>query len=108
MFELSGLWLLFGLAAAYGTGVFTSQWAKDKVTGVPSDLRNALKALEAGAVKEMASAKARVVTDTASLLAAGKAAVAGEPVPVPVPVVTPPAPVEPAPATPAPARVEGV
>lgn len=108
MFELQGLWLLAGFAAMYATGVFTAQWAKDKVSGVPSDLRTALKALEAGAVKELAAARSRVVTDTASLLAAGKAAVAGDPVPVPVPVPMPVPTPAPLPATPAPARVEGV
>lgn len=101
MFELHGLWLLGGFAVVYFVGVFTSQWAKDKINGVPSTLRSALKATESAAVKELAAARDKIVADTATLISRGKAAASAEiakvegrvdPVPVPaVPVVPLPA-----------------
>lgn len=78
MFGLDGLWLLGALAVVYLVGVFTSQWAKDKLSGVPADLRSALSTLEVAAKNELAAAKSKVVADTASLLAKGKAAAAAE------------------------------
>lgn len=77
-FALEGIWLLGGFAVVYLIGVFTSQWAKDKINGVPSSLRSALKTTEAAAVKELAAARDRLVAETASLLAKGKAAAAAE------------------------------
>lgn len=90
MFGLDGFWLLGALAVTYITGVFTSQWAKDKLTGIPSDLRSALTALETSAKNELAAAKSRVVADTATLLTNAKARVAADltPKPSPAPVVT--------------------
>lgn len=78
MFALDGLWLLGALAIVYLVGVFTSQWAKDKLAGVPADLRSALSTLEVAAKNELAAAKAKVVADTATLLSKGKAAAAAE------------------------------
>lgn len=75
---LEGFWLLAAFAIVYLVGVFTSQWAKDKLSGVPSDLRSALKTLEAGAVKELAAARAKLVADTVNLISRGKAAAATE------------------------------
>lgn len=77
-FALEGLWLLGGFAVVYVLGVFTSQWAKDKINGVPSQLRSALNITEAAAVKELAVARDRMVADVASLLNRGKAAAAVE------------------------------
>lgn len=92
-FFLKGFWLLGSFGVVYLVGVFTAQWAKDKLFGVPGDLRTALNALEAGAVKELAAARTKLVADTVGLLNRGKAAVAAAPVAV-VPTPTPaPAPV---------------
>lgn len=90
---LEGVWLLGGFAVVYLVGVFTSQWAKDKLSGVPADLRSALSTLEAAAKKEIVAAKSKVVADTATLLAKGKAAVVAETVkltdPAPAPASAP-------------------
>lgn len=75
---LDGLWLLAGLGVTYLIGVFTSQWAKDKINGVPGTLRAALKVTEAAAVKELTAARDRIVADTATLIAKGKAAAVTE------------------------------
>lgn len=89
MLELHGLWLLGALAVTYITGVFTSQWAKDKLSGIPGDLRSALTSLETSAKNELAAAKAKVVADTATLLTNAKAKVAADLAPAPAaPVVT--------------------
>lgn len=77
-FALDGFWLAAALAVAYLVGVFTSQYAKDKLTGVPSDLRAALKTTEASAVAELTAAKSKAVADVATFLAKGKAAAAAE------------------------------
>ena len=42
---LDGFWLLGALGAVFLLGVFSSQYIKDKISGVPSDLRAALRAL---------------------------------------------------------------
>lgn len=75
---LKGIWLVAAFAVVYLVGVFTSQWAKDKLFGVPGDLRSALKVLEAGAVKELAAARSKLVADTVGLIARGKAAAAAD------------------------------
>ncbi len=75
---LDGFWLLGAFALVYLVGVFTAQWAKDKLFGVPAELRSALKTLEAGAVKELAAARSKLVADTIGLIAKGKAAAAAE------------------------------
>lgn len=113
MFDLDGIWLLGALVAVYFTGVFTGPWAKDKIMGVPSELRKALTALESSAKNELVIAKAKVVADTATLLSAAKAKVTADlsPQPSAAPalttldakpvVVTPVAPITPvAPLTP--------
>lgn len=109
--SLEGLWLIGALGAMYAFGVFSAQWAKDKVTGLPAELRGALVSLETSAKNELAAAKAKVVADTATLLTNAKAKVASDltpkPSPAPVlttldqqPVVVTPAPVGPTPALP--------
>lgn len=75
-FALDGLWLLGALGVVYLAGVFTSQWVKDKIKGVPSDLRAALKTTEAASLAEVTSARDKVVAETATLLSRGKAVVA--------------------------------
>lgn len=77
-FFLKGFWLLGSFALVYLVGVFTAQWFKDKLFGVPADLRAALKVMEAGALKELAAARAKLVADTVGLLNKGKAAVAND------------------------------
>lgn len=103
-FFLKGFWLLGSFALVYLVGVFTAQWAKDKIFGVPGDLRAALKVMEAGAIKELNAARAKLVADTVGLLNRGKAAVAAQ-VAAPVVIVAAPAapaaPVAAAPAAPA-------
>lgn len=92
---LDGFWLLGAFAVVYLVGVFTAQWAKDKIKGVPSNLRAALKTTESSALAEMNKARDKVVADTANLLARGKAAAVAEvtkvapalaPAPAPAPV----------------------
>lgn len=78
---LEGFWLLGGFTVVYLVGVFTAQWAKDKLNGVPASLRSALNATEASALKQMHSAKEQVVANTATLL--------GGRVAVPDPAVNP-------------------
>lgn len=85
---LEGFWLLGGFTVVYLVGVFTAQWAKDKLNGVPASLRSALNATEASALKQMHSAKEQVVANTATLLG-GKADYQRAPVAVPDPAVNP-------------------
>lgn len=75
---LDGFWLLGALVAVYITGVFTAQWAKDRLTGVPAALRAALKVNEAAALAELKNARDKIVAETANLFAKGKAAVAAD------------------------------
>lgn len=83
MFALEGLWLIGALAVVYFVGVFTAQWAKDKLAGIPSELRTALRATEAAAKNDLLAAKSKVVAETATLLATAKARVAAEVSPQP-------------------------
>lgn len=62
-FALEGFWLLGALAAVYLLGVFTAQYAKDKLSGVPSELRTALKALETKTTATVLAAKNKAVAD---------------------------------------------
>ena len=62
-FALDGFWLLGAGAAIFMLGVFTSQYIKDKIAGVPSDLRAALRALETKTAATVAAAKTKVVAD---------------------------------------------
>ena len=84
MFALNGLWLAGGLALAFLAGVFLSQWIKDKISGVPADLRAALGASQTAALNEIAAAKKKVVADIASTFAKKVTAPA-----VPVPAIPP-------------------
>lgn len=77
-FALEGFWLLAAMGVVYFVGVFTSQYAKDKINGVPASLRTALNVTESAALKELQSARDRLVADTANLLAKGRAAAAAE------------------------------
>jgi hypothetical protein len=102
---LDGFWLLGGLALAYLTGVFTSQWVKDKISGVPAELRTAIKATESSALSELTKAKAAVVADVSKLFTkAATATAAAAPAAAAAPVAAAPvaaAPVAAAPAAPA-------
>ena len=110
-FALDGFWLLGAGALVYATGVFTAQFVKDKITGVPSELRAALKATESNALGELAKAKAAVLADIGNIFKRSAAAVAPVAAPVAAPVTpaapaAPAAPVAPTPAVaPAPAPV---
>jgi hypothetical protein len=77
-FALDGLWLVGGLIAAYVTGVFTAQYVKDKILGIPSDLRAALKTTETAAQAQLKASQAKMVADVASLLSRGNAAVSAD------------------------------
>lgn len=90
---LEGFWLLAAFAVVYLVGVFTAQYAKDKIFGVPADLCAALKTMEAGALTELKNARAKLVADTIGLIAKGKAAASVEVAKVVAPVAPAPAPV---------------
>jgi hypothetical protein len=82
---LDGFWLIGALAAAYLLGVFTAQYAKDTLNGVPSDLRAVLKNVEAKALAALKASKSTAVANAAAAISA--------PMPVAVkPVAPPPAP----------------
>jgi hypothetical protein len=67
-FVLDGFWLLGAIVVAYLLGVFTSQYAKDKLRGVPSEVRAALRNLEAKALATATATKNRAVTDAVSAI----------------------------------------
>jgi hypothetical protein len=69
MFALNGLWLAGGLALAFLAGIFLSQWIKDKISGIPADLRTALSASQTAALNEIETAKKKVVADVAATFA---------------------------------------
>jgi hypothetical protein len=79
-FVLDGFWLLGAIAVAYLLGVFTSQYAKDKLRGVPSEVRAALRNLEAKALAQAAATKNKAVADAVSAITPPMPAVA-KPVP---------------------------
>jgi hypothetical protein len=81
---LDGFWLIGALAAVYLLGVFTSQYAKDKINGVPSDLRTVLNNVQAKAVAALKANKANAVASAAAAISA--------PMPVAAKPVAPPAP----------------
>lgn len=87
MFDLNGFWLLAALAVVYLVGVFTSQWLKDKIAGIPADLRKALKSTETAALNELTAVKAKVVANTATLLSDAKQRVINDVTPKPAAVV---------------------
>lgn len=76
---LDGFWLLGAFALVYLTGVFTAQYVKDKVFGVPSELRAALKATETNALAELAKAKAAVLADIGNIFKKSATATAAAP-----------------------------
>ena len=65
---LDGFWLLGALVVAYLLGVFTAQYAKDKIYGVPSEVRAALRNLEAKALAQAAATKNKAVADAVSAI----------------------------------------
>jgi hypothetical protein len=99
---LDGFWLLGGLGVAYLVGVFTSQWLKDKINGVPSELRTALGASETAALNDLKAAKSDIVSKVIAKTkpAAAPAAAAAAPAPAPAPASVAAAPAA-APASPA-------
>lgn len=88
-FVLDGFWLIGSLAVAYLLGVFTAQYAKDKINGVPSEVRAALKNLEAKALATASATKNKAVADAVSAITPPMPAVA-KPVPA-APAAAPPA-----------------
>jgi hypothetical protein len=88
MFErlvLDGFWLVGALVLCVLVGVFVAQYVKDKLTGVPSPLRTALKATEAAALAEMKKAEQAVIAGVAKKAAALAAPVATAAAPAPAP-----------------------
>ena len=75
-FVLDGLWLIGAIAGAYLLGVFTSQYAKDKLRGVPSEVRATLRGLEAKALAKAAETKNKAVSDAVSAITPAMPAVA--------------------------------
>ena len=75
-FVLDGFWLLGAIAVAYLLGVFTSQYVKDKLRGVPSEVRAALRNLEAKALAQAAATKNKAVSDAVSTITPAMPAVA--------------------------------
>jgi hypothetical protein len=80
-FALDGFWLLGSLAAVYLLGVFTAQYAKDKLSGVPSELRTVLKNVETRALTALKRSKANSVADAAAAISAPMPVVAKSIVP---------------------------
>ena len=89
-FVLDGFWLLGAIAVAYLLGVFTSQYVKDKLRGVPSEVRAALRNLEAKALAQAAATKNKAVADAVGAITPAMPVVA-KPVPAAAPAA-PPAP----------------
>lgn len=92
-FVLDGLWLIGAIVVAYLLGVFTAQYAKDKIFGVPSEVRAALKNLEAKALATAAATKNKAVADAVGAITPPMPAVA-KPVAAPAaaaPATAPPA-----------------
>lgn len=90
---LEGFWLLGGFAVVYLVGVFTAQWAKDKINGVPSSLRNAFNATEAATLKQMHSAREQVVIQYRDAVGPKDVGPKPDPVLTPAPDPAPAAPV---------------
>ncbi len=65
---LTGVWLLAGHALAFLVGIFTSQYIKDTLKGMPSQLRSALKAHEKTALSTLKDAETKVISDTMTKL----------------------------------------
>ena len=65
---LSGLWLLGGHVLAFLIGIFTSQYIKDTLLGMPGALRAALKAHEKTSLASLKDAETKAITDTMTKL----------------------------------------
>lgn len=84
---LDGFYLVGALVAAVLVGIFASQFVKDKIKGVPSPLRAALKATESQALAALSDAEKAVVAEfskkvapaaaSASVASTAKASVTG-------------------------------
>lgn len=85
---LDGVWLVSALVLCVLVGVFAAQYIKDKLTGVPSPLRTALKATEAAAIAELKKAEQKVIAEVAKKATAAAAAQAA-PAPAPAAPATP-------------------
>lgn len=87
------IWTYLALGAGlYLLGVFTSQWVKDTIKGVPTDLRTSLSTAEAAALQSLKDAKTKVAADITAFFASFTTA-APVVVPVESPVVVQAAPV---------------
>jgi hypothetical protein len=93
-FALDGPWLVGALAVAFAAGVFSAQYVKDKITGVPSGLRTVLSGAEKSALTLVADAKAKAVADVAKTFSAMPV------IPKAIVVAAPTAPARAAPAAP--------
>lgn len=92
MFEkivLEGTWLIVALGGTFIAGVILSQTVKDKVFGVPSALRSALKVAEKNALTSLKSVQSKAVADVVNIFsqAVPKPAVAPAVAAVAAPVV---------------------
>ena len=65
---LSGLWLLAGHVLAFLIGIFTSQYIKDTLKGMPGPLRAALKAHEKTSLASLKDAETKAINDTMTKL----------------------------------------
>ena len=65
---LSGLWLLGGHVLAFLIGIFTSQYIKDTLLGMPGALRAALKAHEKTSLASLKDAETKAINDTMTKL----------------------------------------
>ena len=91
MFELSGLWLAGALVLVFLVGVFTSQYIKDVLKGVPSSLRSALKSTETYALSALKAAEQKAISDVTGLLPAIKTAAPATPAAKPAAAAAAPA-----------------
>lgn len=65
---LTGVWLLAGHALAFLVGIFTSQYIKDTLKGMPSQLRTALNAHEKTSLASLKDAETKAINDTMTKL----------------------------------------
>ena len=69
-FILENIVLFLACGGSFIAGVMlSSQWLRDKISGVSSDLRAALKAQEAAAVKKITDAHAAAIAQTVKAVA---------------------------------------
>jgi hypothetical protein len=93
LLELAWPWAAF--LVVYLVGVFSSQWLKDTINGVPAELRTALSSAETSAVGAISAAKTKAIADVTNSLPHAAAKKAAAPV-----AAAPAAPVAAAPAAP--------